>query len=119
MQASTDEDGAQRRECDEEEDEGGGGDGDGSGDRGGRRAARSGDSAGGRQEGEWGELMGECSEVRENTGHGPNNCGNAAERQVGVGNARERVGPGKRRRVATLARWEPSARAHMLVSVLR
>ena len=37
-----------------------------------------------------------------------------AEVQVGVGGARERVGPGKWRRVATLARWEPSARARML-----
>ena len=52
--------------------------------------------------------------AREDTGHSLNDRGNAAERQVGVGNARERVGPGKRRRVATLARWEPSARAHML-----
>ena len=33
---------------------------------------------------------------------------------VGVGGARERAGPGKLRRVATLARWEPSARARMI-----
>ena len=40
--------------------------------------------------------------------------GGTAAAVVGVGRARERVGPGKWRRVATLARWEPSARAHML-----
>ena len=38
----------------------------------------------------------------------------SAAAPVGVGGARERAGPGKWRRVATLARWEPSARAHML-----
>ena len=114
MQANTGEDGAQRRERDEEANEGSGGDGDGGDGCGGRRVARSGDSAGGGQEGEWEEMMGECSEERAGTGHSANNSGDAAERPVGVGKARERAGPGKRRRVATLARWEPSARAHML-----
>ena len=114
MQAEADEDGAQRREHDEAADEGSGGDRDGGDGGGGRRAARSSDSAGGGQEGEWEEVMGECSEAREGTGHSPDDHGDAAQRHVGVGTARERAAPGKRRRVATLARWEPSARAHML-----
>ena len=112
MQANAGEDEAQRRARDEEEGEGSGGDGDGGDGCGGREAARSGDSAGGGQEEEWGEMMGECS--REETEHSSNGSGAVTGRQVGVGKARERAGPGKRRRVATLARWEPSARAHML-----
>ena len=40
--------------------------------------------------------------------------GSGAEAPVGVGTARERAGPGKWRRIVTLARWEPSARARML-----
>ena len=59
--------------------------------------------------------MGECSEEGGDTRHGLNSGGGAAaERMVGVGKTRERAGPGKQRRVVTLARWEPSARAHML-----
>ena len=114
MQAEADEVSEQRREHDEAEDEGSGGDGAGGDGGGGRGAARSGDSAGGGQGGEWEEMMRECSEEREETGRSPDNSSDAAERPVGVGTARERAGPGKRRRVATLARWEPSARAHML-----
>ena len=114
MPANAGEDGAQRRARDEEEGEGSGGDGDGGDGCGEREAARSGDSAGGEQEGEWGEMMGECSEERGDTGRSSHDSGAVTERQVGVGKARERAGPGKRRRVTTLARWEPSARAHML-----
>ena len=55
------------------------------------------------------------SEESEHAGPGPNGGGgDTAKEVVGVGTARERAGPGKQRRVATLARWEPSARAHML-----
>ena len=78
----------------------------------------SGGGAGAKDGGEWGEMMGEmgeCSEERRHTEHDPNGGGGDAVRDmVGVGKARERVGPGKRRRAVTLARWEPSARAHML-----
>ena len=60
---------------------------------------------------EWGALMKAHSEGGEGDGSGG---GGTTAAVVGVGRARERVGPGKWRRVATLARWEPSARAHML-----
>ena len=47
--------------------------------------------------------------------------GGTAAGPVGVRKARERAGPGKRRRVATLAIWEPSinqrGRAHMLTNI--
>ena len=60
-------------------------------------------------------MMGGCSdEGAGGGGTGSSGINADAEVQVGVGGARERVGPGKWRRVATLARWEPSARAHML-----
>ena len=49
-------------------------------------------------------MMRGCSEEREETGHSPDDSNGAAERPVGVGTARERAGPGKRRRVVTLAR---------------
>ena len=59
--------------------------------------------------------MEECSDEEKGSG-GANSSEIAAgaATPVGVGRARERAGPGKWRRVATLARWEPSARAHML-----
>ena len=60
---------------------------------------------------EWEAMMRACSEGEEGDSRGG---GDATATAVGVGRARERVGPGKWRRVATLARWEPSARAHML-----
>ena len=65
---------------------------------------------------EWGALMKAHSEGGEGDGSGG---GGTTAAVVGVGRARERVGPGKWRRVATLARWEPSARAHMLSITLR
>ena len=90
-----------------------GGEGGGRG-RAGR--ARDGDGAGdGETESEWEELMGGCSGEGEGSGGvGGGGTAASAAAPVGVGRARERVGPGKWRRVATLARWEPSARAHML-----
>ena len=66
---------------------------------------------------EWGEVMKECSgdgERRDDGGGGACGSGSDAMAGIGVGRARERAGPGKWRRVVTLARWEPSARAHML-----
>ena len=82
----------------------------------GEGATGSGDGTGAKDGGEWGDMMGECSEESGRAGRSPNDEGGDAARgeMVGVGKARERVGPGKRRRVVTLARWEPSARAHML-----
>ena len=77
-------------------------------------ATRSGDSATREEGGEWRELMRVCSEEGEIIGQSLSSTSDVAERQVGVGTARERAGPGKKRRVTTLARWEPSARAHML-----
>ena len=93
-----------------------GGKGGEGGGRGGQGRARDGDSAGdGETESAWEELMGECSDEEKRSG-GVDSSGIAAgaAAPVGVGRARERAGPGKWRRVATLARWEPSARAHML-----
>ena len=58
--------------------------------------------------------MRECSESEEAEGRGSNVREAGTTSPVGVGRARERVGPGKWRRVATLARWELSAREHML-----
>ena len=68
----------------------------------------------GETESAWKELMGECSDEGERS-EGVDSSGIAAgsAAPVGVGRARERVGPGKWRRVATLAKWEPSARAHL------
>ena len=81
----------------------------------GEGATGSDDGAGVEDGGEWRDIMGECSEERRHAEHDPNGGGgDAARDMVGVGKARERVGPGKRRRAVTLARWEPSARAHML-----
>ena len=115
MQADTGEDSARRRAHAGEKDGGSGGIGDGEGGSGREGATRDGDSAGAEEGSEWGRLMGECSEEGGDAGHGPiSGGGDAAEQMVGVGRARERAGPGKQRRVVTLARWEPSARAHML-----
>ena len=61
-----------------------------------------------------GRWMRVCSEEGGIIGHSLSSTSDVAERQVGVGTAREMAGPGKKRRVTTLARWEPSARAHML-----
>ena len=83
----------------------------------GRGAAGGDDGAGTMGAGEWGEVMRECSgdeERRDDGGSGTSGDGGGAMAAVGVGRARERAGPGKWRRVVTLARWEPSARAHML-----
>ena len=66
---------------------------------------------------EWGEVMKGCSGDRERQddgGSGASSSDSNAMAGMGVGRARERAGPGKWRRVVTLARWEPSARAHML-----
>ena len=105
---------ARERDDDDDMDGQSGGRGDAGNGRGGREMAGDGDGAG---EGErpWQEMMGGCSDEGAGSGGTGSSGINAdAEVQVGVGGARERVGPGKWRRVATLARWEPSARARML-----
>ena len=116
MQAGANGDGARERaQADEGEDGGSSGDGHDGGGRVGEGATGSGDGTGAKDGGEWGEMMGECSEERGRAGRSPSDGGgDAAGEIVGVGKARERVGPGRQRRVVTLARWEPSARAHML-----
>ena len=66
---------------------------------------------------EWGEVMKGCSGDKERKDDGRSGASSSdcnAMAGVGVGRARERAGPGKWRRVVTLARWEPSARTHML-----
>ena len=81
---------------------------------GGQGTAESGDSAA--EESEWREMMEEGSEGEGSGGQSMSSMaggGSSAGAMVGVGRARERAGPGKWRRVATLARWEPSARARM------
>ena len=112
VQASADEDGGRGQvHADDGEDEERGG----NGHDGGARVGEGADGAGAEDGGEWGEMMRGCSEESEHAGPGPNGGGSdTAKEVVGVGKARERAGPGKQRRVATLARWEPSARAHML-----
>ena len=92
-------DGDGRSDEGEDEGDGDGGQGGGCGDT----------SDAGR--GAWGEMMREHGEDGEGGSSGDKD---RAVAMVGVGRARERAGPGKWRRVATLARWEPSARAHML-----
>ena len=88
----------------------------------GQGAAGGDDGAGTMGAGEWGEVMRECSEDeerKEDGSSGASGGGSGAMAAVGVGRARERAGPGKWRRVVTLARWEPSARAHMLSHLKR
>ena len=105
------------REPDGADDEGSPSEGDSEAAEGdsGQGTARDGSSAACARNNAWEEMKGECSEGEERRASGGSSDGNArATAMVGEGRAREREGPGKWRRVTTLARWEPSARAHML-----
>ena len=92
-------------EADEEEgtegSPGGGGGDEGDGDEG-HGAARDGGETDTARDDTWREIMRECSESEDGEGRSSDDVGEAAP--VGVGRAWERAGPGKWRRVATLAR---------------